>query len=427
MAAKTWIGWGLAIAGVVAAGPLVLGRGSPALTSSHDEIARMSEVERTALKRKYDQYRALTEQQRGNLRTLHQQVEADRASGARYLTTMNDYCDWLKTIDSWQQDELAHIDDPLNKAKRVDEIAKERQQTKLASEASHDDESPPGRGTLQASLLLTEPQLNKVFDVLAKRSTGTTEEEQKAIDSHVGLKRMGLQAKALKRQIPSLEQFFRSISDAELKEMIEASGNADLLALLTKSGDMPHQTRVNMAKRGILFSVYAQFRRESASATDAELQTFFKTLSKEIQDQLLQQRAEDFKSELRLRRLAGDPDIAELRNLGQVFSVGAYIERLGRRGGFPGGPNGEGRPGGPDGDRPPMEGRRGGEGERPFRPGNGRRGQFGDGPPPRPGEGDGPPPRPGEDNGPPSERPEGEDRPPRDDRPPPRDDQESTP
>ncbi len=413
MAAKTWIGWGLAIAGVVAVGPLVLGRGSPALTSSHDEIARMSEVERTALKRKYDQYRALTEQQRANLRTLHQQVEADRASGARYLTTMNDYCDWLKTIDSWQQDELAHIDDPLNKAKRVDEIAKERQQTKLAHEESQDDEGPPGRGGLLAPTLLTESQLNKVFDVLAKRSTGTTEEEQKAIDSHVGLKRMGLQVKTLKRQIPSLDQFFRSISDAELKEMIEASGNPDMLALLTKSGEMPLQTRVNTAKRGILFSVYAQFRRESASATDAELQSFFKTLSKEIQDQLLQQRAEDFKAELRLRRLAGDPDVAELRNLGPQFSVGTFIEGLGRRGGFPGGPNGEGRPGGPEGNRPLREGERGG----PFRQGNGRRGQFGDGPPPRPGEGDGPP----------AERPEGEDRPPRDDRTPPRDGPESPP
>lgn len=403
MAAKTWMGWGLAIAGVVAAGPLVLGRGRPALTASHDEIARMSEVERTALKRKYDQYRALTEAERANLRTLHQQVEADRASGARYLTTMNDYCDWLKTIDSWQQDELAHIDDPVTKAKRVDEIAKERQQTKLSNEANPDDQPPFGRGLLQTPLLLTESQLNKVFDTLAKRSTGMTEEEQKAIDSHVGLKRMGLQVKSLKRQIPSLEQFFRSMSDAELKEMIEASGNTEMLALLTSSGDMPHQARVNIAKRGILLSVYAQFRRESVSATDAELQTFFKTLTKEVQDQLLQQRAEDFKSELRLRRLAGDPDIAELRNLGPQFSVGTFIEGLGRRGGFPNGPNGEGRPGNPDGDRPPLEGRREGERGGPFRQGNGRRGPFADGPPERPGEGNGPPP----------DQPEGADRPPR--------------
>ncbi len=403
MAAKTWMGWGLAIAGVVAAGPLVLGRGSPALTASHDEIARMSEVDRTALKRKYNQYRALSEPQRANLRTLHQQVEADRASGARYLTTMNDYCDWLKTIDSWQQDELAHIDDPLDKAKRVDEISQERQQTKLAHEASQHDEGPLGKGLLQAPLILTESQLTKVFDVLAKRSTGTTEEEQKAIDSHVGLKRMGLQVKALKRQIPSLEQFFRSIPDAELKEMIEASGNAEMLALLTKSSDQSHQTRVNLAKRGILSSVYAQFRRESASATDAELLTFFKTLSKEDQDRLLQQRAEDFKSELRLRRLAEDPDVAELRNLGQMFSVAAYLEGLNHRVGFLRGPNGEGRPGNADGDRPPRDGERGG----PFRPGNGRRGPFGDGPPQRPGEGEGPPP----------ERPAGEDRPPPNDRP----------
>lgn len=417
MAARTWVGWGLAIAAVVAAGPLVLGRGNPALTTAHDEIARMSEVERAALKRKYDQYRALPELERANLRTLHQQVEADRASGARYLTAMNDYCDWLKTIDSWQQDELAHIDDPVKKAKRVDEIAQERQQAKLAHQADHDDQPALGQGGFLAPLLLSESQLNKVFDTLSKRSTAMTEEEQKAIDSQVGLKRMGLQVKSLKRQIPSLEQFFRSISDAELKEMIEASGNADMLGLLANSGDMPHQTRVQMAKRGILFSVYAQFRRESASATDAELQTFFKTLTKEVQDQLLQQRAEDFKSELRLRRLAGDPDIAELRNLGPQFSVATFIEGLSRRRGSPRGPNGEGRPGNPDGDRPHPEGRRDGDRGGPFRPGNGRRGQFGEGPPPRPREDDGPPP----------ERPDGADRPPQGERPPLRDGQESPP
>ena len=90
MAAKTWIGWSLAMAGAIAAGPLVLGRGNPALDTAHGEIALMSEVERTALDRKYDQYRALTEAQRTALRSLHQQLEADRASGARYLSTLND-------------------------------------------------------------------------------------------------------------------------------------------------------------------------------------------------------------------------------------------------------------------------------------------------------------------------------------------------
>lgn len=408
MAANTWIGWGLAIAGALAAGPLVLGRGNPALTPAHDEISLMSEVERTALKRKYDQYRALSEDQRTALRSLHQQLEADRPKGGRYLSTMADYCDWLKTIDAWQQDELAHIDDPLKKAKRVDEIAQERQEKALANAAAHDEEGPLRSGLSQAPILLTESQLTKVFDALAQRATGLTEEEQKEIDKESGLKRIGLQVKALKQRLPKLDALFRAIPETELQEMIEASGNADMLALLTNSGDMPRQTRVFMVKRGIVMSVVNQFRRESTAATDEELRAFFNTLPKDEQNDLLELRAEDFKSVLRFRHLAADPVIAELHHLGPQFDIMTFLERMDGRGGFPGpngpgGPNG-GRPGDPSGDRPPFDGRREGDRGGPFNRPNGQRG---------PGRDDRPPPRPGEEGGPPPDRPEGEGRPPR--------------
>ena len=401
MVAKTWMGWGLVIAGALAAGPLVLGRGNPALTSAHEEIALMSEVERTALKRKYDQYRALSEPQRVALRSLHQQLEADRTSGARYLSTMNDYCDWLKSIDAWQQDELAHIEDPLHKAKRVDEIAKDRQQKLLANAASHDDEPPPGNGFASAPILLTEEQLTKVFDTLAQ---GLPPEAQVEYEKERGLRRIGLQVKALKQRVPKLDALFRVIPESELQEMIEASGNADMLALLNDTGNMPRQTRTFLIKRGIVMSVVAQFRRESTLATDADLQAFFQTLTKAEQDELLQLRAEDFKNALRLRHLAAIPAIAELRQLGPQFDILALIDRMENQGGFrgpnsPGGPNGGGlRPRNFNGDRPSPDGRREGG------PLDRRNGQRGPGP-------DGPPPRPREDGEPPPDRPEGDGRP----------------
>ncbi len=388
MATKTWIGWGVVLAGAVAAGPLVLGRGNPALDTAHGEIALMSEVERTALKRKYDQYRNMTEAQRTALRSLHQQLEADRAGGARYLSMMNDYCDWLKTIDAWQQNELAHIDDPLKKAKRVDEIAKERHAKALANSAAHDDEAPPGTGFGHAPIILTEDQLTKVFDTLAKR---LPDEAQKDFQKERGLRRIGLQVKALKQKVSKLDALFPSIPESELQEMIEASGNADLLAVLTNTGDMPRLNRTFIVKKSIVMSVVAQFRRESTAATDADLQTFFDTLSEEEQDHLLQLRAEDFKTKLRLLHLAADPVIAELRLLGLQFDILKVIERMEGRGGFrgPGGPNG-GRPG----DRPQFEGRREGDRGGPLDRRNGQRGPGrGDGSPPRPREVDGPPPQ----------------------------------
>ncbi len=400
MAVKTWIGWGLAIAGATAAGPLVLGRGNPALDTAHGEIALMSEVERTALDRKYDQYLALTESQRTALRSLHQQLEADRASGARYLSTLNDYCDWLKTIDAWQQNELAHIDDPLQKAKRVDEIAKERHAKSLANAAANDDETPPGMGIGQAPIVLAEDQLNKVFDSLAQR---LPPEAQQEYEKEHGLRRIGLQIRALKQKVSKLDALYRSIAESELHEMVEASGNADLLAVLTNSGDMPRLERMFIVKRCLWLSVVAQFRREATAVTDAELQTSFNQLKNEEQDELLQLRAEDFKNAMRLRHLAADPVIAELRHLGAQFDILKLIERMEAPGGFrgpngPGGPDGGGlRPRNPNGERPPLEGRREGG------PLDRRNGPRGPGP-------DGPPPRPREDGGPPPDRPEGESR-----------------
>ena len=59
MAAKKILGWSLAIAGVLGTGPLLLGRGQPAYKASLDEISQMSPVERAALDRRYQQYKAL--------------------------------------------------------------------------------------------------------------------------------------------------------------------------------------------------------------------------------------------------------------------------------------------------------------------------------------------------------------------------------
>ena len=383
MAVKSWIGWGLALSGVLAAGPLVLGRGHPADTSALDEIAVMSKVERVTLQRKYDQYRALTEKQRADLRLLHQAIEADRLTGARDLAAMQDYCDWLKMISPWQQDELAHITDPQQKAKRVAEIAQARKAEASATETRGEKLGPLGNGLAEIPSL-TGSQLTKVFDVLAKRLTDLTEEEQKEIEGQKGLKRFGVQIKYLKKSIPNPEKFFQSISDAELAEMISASENPELNSLLGDSVEASFRRRV--ATVAIFTSCRAQSMRESASATTAELETYFNTLPEDVQDKLFQLSAEEFKTQLRLRRLESDPDVSELRHLmgAQFSSATRRMEKLrsegmlgpGGPGPGPGGPGPGGRPFDGPGDRPPerrREGDRGGPTPRPLRA-----------PPPRP-------------------------------------------
>ncbi len=381
MAAKTWVGWGLALAGVLATGPLVLGRGDPALAQAQAEIARMSEVKRAALDRKYRQYQALNEEQRANYRVLHQLIEADRIKGAVDAETLRDYCDWLKTIDAWQQDELAHLSDPTDKIVRVEAIMKLRRENALHADTKDDESPPEGNRPFQLPLL-AEDQLTKVFDALAAR---LSEEERKEAESLHGLKRFGVQVKLLKKTIKNPEKFIRAISPAELVELIKASGNTEWNSQLIGAGDpVMHRRR---AIQGIFASCRAQTRRESAAATDQELRAFFNTLKLDEQDHLLQLSADEFKAQLRQRRLESDPDVAELQHLmGDEFSAAKRRMDWLRRGG----PNGPGGP--PDDRRGP--GGPGGPGGRPSFD----RGQFGDGPPP---------PRPGEDGGPPDGPPPG--------------------
>ncbi len=330
---RAWIGWGLTIAGILVAAPIVLGRGNPALSRSRDTISAMSDVERNVLKRKYELYRTLTEVERDELRQLHSQLEQDRSKGPRYLDAMRLYCDWLKTIDAWQQDDLAHISQPQEKVQRVASIVKERSDAE-DSEA----EARPGAGPLQAARL-NEQQLSKVFDYLTRRLTLTAEEQQQ-VDKLQGLKRFGYQLRLLREQGgQNPEKALRTLSEAELAQMVEETGNADLKQFF--SGPIDIEKRKRFVVRAIFISCMDQLSREATSVSEDKLRAHLATLPPEQQDQLLQLRADQFKARLLRSYLLADSDVAELRSLIDR-EINAARKRL--QGGPPGdGPNGEGK------------------------------------------------------------------------------------
>lgn len=373
---KAWIGWGLVMAGTLAVAPLVLGRGNPALTNSRDAISAMSDVERKELKRQYEQYRALTEAQRDELRQLHMQLEQDRLKGPRYLETMEHYCNWLKTIDAWQQDELAHISQPQEKIKRVISIVKERAE-------AEDPENEPrlaGAGPLQR-IRLNEQQLTKIFDALVGRVT-LSEEEQQQIDQLHGLKRFGRQVRLLREkggQNP--EKTLRMLPEAELLRLADETGNPNLAAFLTRPGDL--EIRKKRLPRVIFASCLALVLRESSQVTEQQMRQYLSTLPPEQQDQLLQLQADQFKAILQRNVLLADPDISELR--GPVDREVSAARKQFQNVPWEEGPPGEGK--GPrgilgrvfGGNRPPgPEGR-----ESPDGPPRGF-GPEGEPPPPRP-------------------------------------------
>ncbi len=384
-----WLGWGLTIAGVLVAAPIVLGRGNPALSPSRDTISKMSDVERNVLKRKYELYRSLTEEERDELRRLHSQLEQDRTKGPRYLDAMRHYCDWLKTIDAWQQDDLAHISQPQEKVKRVASIVEER------SDAEDSEvEARPVAGPLQLARL-NEQQLSKVFDYLTRRLTLTAEEQQQ-VDKLQGLKRFGYQLRLLREQGgQNPEKALRTLTEAELAQMVEETGHADLKQFF--SGPIDIEKRKRFVVRAIFISCVDQLSREAASVGDDKLRAHLATLPPEQQDQLLQLRADQFKAKLLRSYLLADPDVAELRSL-LDREINAARKRL--QGGPPGdGPNGEGR--GPRGEGPKgMRGILGRQLGKNRQPGPNDREPPPEGPPPG-----GPRPEFGPDGEPPPPRP----------------------
>ena len=384
-----WLGWGLTIAGVLVAAPIVLGRGNPALSPSRDTISKMSDVERNVLKRKYELYRSLTEEERDELRRLHSQLEQDRTKGPRYLDAMRLYCDWLKTIDAWQQDDLAHISQPQEKVKRVASIVEER------SDAEDSEvEARPVAGPLQLARL-NEQQLSKVFDYLTRRLTLTAEEQQQ-VDKLQGLKRFGYQLRLLREQGgQNPEKALRTLTEAELAQMVEETGHADLKQFF--SGPIDIEKRKRFVVRAIFISCVDQLSREAASVGDDKLRAHLATLPPEQQDQLLQLRADQFKAKLLRSYLLADPDVAELRSL-LDREINAARKRL--QGGPPGdGPNGEGR--GPRGEGPKgMRGILGRQLGKNRQPGPNDREPPPEGPPPG-----GPRPEFGPDGEPPPPRP----------------------
>lgn len=208
------------------------------------------------------------------MRRLHAQLEVDRIKGPRSLETMAVFCDWIKTIDAWQQDELEHLNEPEKKLERVASIVKDRTERSAAKEQLEGDR-PPSFGTFRPARL-TEEQLTKVFDVLVKRVT-ITPEEQAQIDQLHGLKRFGVQIRHIhEKSDQNRERLFRSITEAELREFTEASGNSDLKALLASPGEFDaHRKRAIL---GVLRSCRTLAIRESTKATEEELRTYFKAL-----------------------------------------------------------------------------------------------------------------------------------------------------
>ena len=304
---------------------------------------------------------------------------------------MHDYCDWLKLIDAWQQDELAHISDPLERAKRVSEIHSERLQRSSSSQDDMANEPMIDR------FIFKEEHLNRMFDELLKgRVSQLTDEQTKEINSAKGLKRWGIQLRQVNAVAP-VDRLLQSMSPAELKAMVEASGNSEIMKLLDPKGvlaKLPEFRRKEALWRTVGRSIVMQHRRESTSLTDEQLQEYLAKLPRERQDQLLKMRAEDFKNQLRFQSMEQDPDIQLLhsmlgpilRNSQQMFDrpPGMFRGQGGPGGPFrpeDGGPNGEGRPNnrGFDGRRPDG---------RPFRDGPPNREGFG---PPGPPPGDGPP------------------------------------
>ena len=419
---RTWIG--LSILAALIAGPY-LAQGDYASreqSAAHlQKIGEMSVAERDHLDRNFTFYQGMSAEEKQTTIALHQDLARDQKErGGELSRVMDQYTDWLNSIEPYQRDRLKEITDPNERIAIMREIVSQQAMRK-AERFSGSPRNIPGpfsRFNSSPPPPIDLNSLTRLLDGLMEMNPTVFAGKTKRINETSGLRRLFEILAAFhpnrddddprmggrpfeiydELRIP-LEKlvmdFDKYVEDSDAREYVNEPDDdrwkAVRLARLVKENFV----------RLVISEIF-----NNKTPTITELEAYFDSLPERDQDRLLELAAVDFYQRVVLEtneeRLG--PEKLRHHQLHNFFYRGFGLSRRGRGGG-PGPPGRGGDDRGRRGDDDERRGR-GGFGGRPGenRPGDGR---FGDGRRPfgprpdfenRERERPGPPQRPVEDN-----------------------------
>lgn len=129
-----------------------------------ERIAQMTKTERERLHRRFQTWQNLPAQERQDVQDLHAEIGANRT----LARTLDQYTEWLYTLDPWQQEELRNAPDSVTRMRLVHEY--------MAAQEERGSRSRRDGGPFNAMTsryfkdvpLLPEEDLDAMFNVVAK-------------------------------------------------------------------------------------------------------------------------------------------------------------------------------------------------------------------------------------------------------------------
>lgn len=360
------------------------------------EIAMMSQSERDRLERNFAAYQSMPPKKIAELKAFHQKLEEDRNQSSGDLSVaMEQYNEWLNTIEPLQRDQLKATTDPQERLKLMSRFVREQRERDVSSVFRRRfANSPFAKFTVNTPVLNLDELKELMERIEIKERDQLTVSQKSEINRKVGIARFLTLLNMLKQNSTLRPQDRGKIPpwiNAELfltfrrtESLIESSvQNQDVLNYVTEQSyvsgrEIPKAFKVQAVLIKSLCTHVDDQLDEAAIPPHQKIVQLFEELPEEEQEQLLELQANDFYMELVARSDIETPEDNQvsLHDVFEVFKPAPEDQSRWSPGKRPGGgsmngerppPGRERRPGDgpPDRNRDGFRGGRDGDG-RPF-------------------------------------------------------------
>lgn len=355
------------------------------------EIGMMSQSERDRLERNFSAYQSMPPEKIAELKAFHQKLEEDRNQNSGDLSiAMEQYNEWLNTIEPFQRDQLKATTDPQERLKLMTQIVGEQRERDVSSVFRRRFSNSP----LAQVPVLKQGELISLMEMIeVKERDQLTVSQKSELNRKEGIARFLTLLSMLKHNSTLRPQDRGKIPRWIIKELFVTFRNAEPLIdrivqndevekyLSTESNDgleIPKPLKIQaVIMKSILLQVMEQLDQKEIPPHQ-QLEQLFSELPDEEQDRLLELEAIEFYKELVARSDIETPEVNQvsLHDVFEVFKPSPEDQSRWSPGKRPGGgsmngerppPGRERRPGDgpPDRNRDGFRGGRDGEG-RPF-------------------------------------------------------------
>lgn len=304
---------------------------SKTLHERHDQVMKMSQIERDHLTRNMAAFEQLSPERQDHYRQLTQQLADDKKSGGQLSTLLQTYSAWLGTLTPGQREQLRLETDSQRKLALVQRF-KDEQYRQVESYATNTDSVDDGPRPFGVPKPMSQADLQNVLKVLV---ADLPENDRQRFSGQL---RPEQAVEILRRSIQNAPKGPRSWPSEDLQESLVAALPVQARTLIRRS---PVATREKIVGYLFLSLMYQAEELRPRYPGDEDLRRFLDDLEPEVQAELRKHKMEDMKLEVFRRYMdQNDRRLQELRNSlnhlrgeigltqsGPRFQVGRPVDR----------------------------------------------------------------------------------------------------